>query len=104
MKRIDKPKIKLKKWIYLGPVSIQPGEFVKIAFVFGGAATLDRLQTRRNLTEFILFGIACGACFVLTARCPFRSWFLSRASFLLSGCYVCSRLQALEVEAATQPQ
>lgn len=54
-----------KNWIYLGPVSIQPGEFVKIAFVFGGAATLDRLQTRRNLTEFILFGIACGACFVL---------------------------------------
>ena len=25
-------------------------------------------------------------------------------SFLLSGCYVCSLLQALEVEAATQPQ
>lgn len=54
-----------KNWIYIGSFSIQPGEFVKIAFIFGGAATLDRLQTRRNLTEFILFGIACGACFVL---------------------------------------
>ncbi|MFR7477431.1 MAG: FtsW/RodA/SpoVE family cell cycle protein [Acutalibacteraceae bacterium] len=54
-----------KNWIYIGKFSIQPGEFVKIAFIFGGAATLDRLQTRRNLTEFIIFGIACGACFVL---------------------------------------
>lgn len=35
----------------------------------------------------------------LNARGSFFTMF-----FPLSGCYVCSRLQALEVEAATQPQ
>lgn len=33
-----------------------------------------------------------------------RGFFSARFFFPLSGCYVCSRLQALEVEAATQPQ
>ena len=46
-------------WISIGPVTVQPSEFVKVAYVFAGAATLDRLQTRRNLTGFLLLTGAC---------------------------------------------
>lgn len=48
-----------KSWIILGPLSVQPSEFVKIAFVFVGTSTLDRLQTRKNITEFLVFTVAC---------------------------------------------
>ena len=48
-----------KNWISLGPVSIQPSEFIKIAFVFVGTSTLDRLQTKKNITEFLFFAGAC---------------------------------------------
>lgn len=54
-----------KNWIFLGPVSIQPSELAKIVFIFAGAATLDKLQTTRNLTEFIVLTALCGACLVL---------------------------------------
>lgn len=48
-----------KNWIYIGPISIQPSEFIKIAFVFVGTSTLDRLQTKKNITEFLVFTGAC---------------------------------------------
>lgn len=48
-----------KNWLSLGKVSFQPSEFVKIAFVFAGAATLDRLFARRNLILFIAYSGAC---------------------------------------------
>lgn len=51
-----------KNWIVIGPVSFQPSELIKIAFIFVGASTLDRLQTKKNLTVFILFAGACLAC------------------------------------------
>lgn len=54
-----------KNWIFLGPVSIQPSELAKIAFIFAGASTLDKLQTTRNLTEFIVLTGLCGACLVV---------------------------------------
>lgn len=44
-----------KNWIDLGFISIQPSEFVKVAFIFAGAATLERLLTARNLTLFLAF-------------------------------------------------
>ncbi|MBR6812048.1 MAG: FtsW/RodA/SpoVE family cell cycle protein [Oscillospiraceae bacterium] len=51
-----------KNWIDLGFITIQPSEFVKIAFIFFGASTLDRLVTRRNLLVFIIFtGFCVGA-------------------------------------------
>ena len=43
-----------KNWIVLGPVSVQPSEFAKIAYIFVGASTLDVLQTKKSLTEFII--------------------------------------------------
>lgn len=46
-------------WIRLGPITLQPSEFVKIAYILVGASTLDRLQTRQNLLEFIIFSAVC---------------------------------------------
>lgn len=46
-------------WIELGPVSIQPSELVKVAFIFVGAATLDKLQTMHSITKYVIFSIAC---------------------------------------------
>lgn len=48
-----------KNWIYIGPVSIQPSEFVKLAFIYVGAATLDKLQSTRSLTAYVIFAVAC---------------------------------------------
>ena len=54
-----------KNWIFIGPISIQPSELAKIVFIFAGAATLDKLQTTRNLTEFIVLTALCGGYLVL---------------------------------------
>jgi len=48
-----------RRWIEIGGVSIQPAEFVKVAFIFAGAATLERLFTRRNLFLFIAYAGMC---------------------------------------------
>jgi len=42
------------RWIHIGGMSFQPVEFVKIALIFAGAATLERLFARRNLYAFIV--------------------------------------------------
>lgn len=56
-----------KNWIVIGDkISLQPSEFVKIIFVFVGAATLEKLQTAKNLYVFIGFSAACvGILFLL---------------------------------------
>lgn len=46
-------------WITIAGFSIQPSEIVKVAFIFVGAATLDKLQQTRNLTGYIIFAITC---------------------------------------------
>lgn len=48
-----------KNWIVIGGISLQPSEFVKIAFVFAGAATLDRLFAKRNLILFVGYTGMC---------------------------------------------
>lgn len=46
-------------WIEIGGISIQPSEIVKLAFVFVGAASLDKLQQTRSITKYIIFAVAC---------------------------------------------
>jgi len=49
------------RWINIAGMQFQPSEFVKIAIVFAGAATLERLFARRNLFVFIgLMGVCMG--------------------------------------------
>ena len=77
-----------KNWIAIGPITVQPSEFIKIAFIFAGASTLDKLQTKQNLTEFIIFsGICIGALFLMKdfgTACVFFITFLIIA-FMRSG-------------------
>ena len=54
-----------KNWIAIGPISFQPSELVKIAFILAGAATLDRLFAKRNLIFTILFSAYCVGCLAL---------------------------------------
>lgn len=79
-----------RNWISLGPISVQPSEFIKIAFVFVGASTLDRLQTAKNLTGFIGFSAICmGALFLMKdfgTACVFFVAFLIIA-FMRSGSF-----------------
>ena len=48
-----------KNWLYVAGFSVQPSEFVKIAYIYAGAATLDRLYAGRNLFLFIGFSAVC---------------------------------------------
>ena len=48
-----------QNWIDIHGISVQPSEMVKVAFVFVGASTLEKLQTAKNLTGFILFSAVC---------------------------------------------
>lgn len=46
-------------WLNLGGISIQPSELVKVAFIFAGAVTLEKLQSIRHLTMYIVFAAVC---------------------------------------------
>jgi len=53
-------------WITIGGISVQPSEFVKLAFIFVGAASLDKLQNARSLTKYLIFSFGCvGALFLM---------------------------------------
>lgn len=53
-------------WITVGGISVQPSELVKIAFIFVGAASLEKLQSTRSLTKYIIFSLGCvGALFLM---------------------------------------
>ena len=54
-----------KNWVAIGPITFQPSEFVKIAFILVGAATLDRLFAKRNLIFTALFSAYCVGCLAL---------------------------------------
>lgn len=55
-----------RNWIKIGSLSFQPSELVKVAFVFVGAATLEKLQTTRSLTTYLIFAVGCiGALFIM---------------------------------------
>lgn len=52
-------------WIQIGGMSIQPSELVKIAFIIAGAATLDELYEKGNLTIFMIFSGFCMGCLAI---------------------------------------
>ncbi len=54
-----------KNWLYIGGISIQPSELVKAVFIFVGAAALEKLQSNKSLTKFIIFAFACVGCLFL---------------------------------------
>lgn len=55
-----------RNWITIFGVTFQPSEFVKVAFIFVGAATLEKIQTSKNLYAFIAFSLVCvGALIVI---------------------------------------
>lgn len=75
-------------WISIGGISLQPSEIVKIIYIFIGANTLDRLQTKKNLFEFIIFSAVCVGLLALmgdfgTALIFFMTFLL--ISFIRSG-------------------
>lgn len=70
-----------KNWIYIGSVSIQPSEFVKLAFIYVGAATLDKLQSTRSLTWYVFFSVGCVG--LLGLMSDFGTALIYFATFLL---------------------
>ncbi len=52
-------------WVSIGNFSFQPSEIVKIAFIFVGAATLEKIQTSKNIRNYALFAIVCVALLFL---------------------------------------
>lgn len=54
-----------KNWIYIGGVSFQPSELVKLCFIFVGASSLHRIMTKRNMFLFIAYSAVICLCLVL---------------------------------------
>ena len=75
-------------WLIIGGISFQPSELVKLAFVWVGAATLDELFEKKNLTVFMIFSGFCLGCLAImgdfgTAMIFFVTFLV--ISFLRSG-------------------
>ena len=49
-------------WLEVGSLSVQPSEFVKIAFIFLGADTLENLYRQKNNLYYTIFAIFCLGC------------------------------------------
>ena len=77
-------------WLQIGGFSLQPSEFVKVAYVYVGAASLDRLYRGRNLFLFIAFSAVCVGALALmgdfgTALIFFATFLI--ISFMRSGSF-----------------
>ncbi len=69
-----------QNWIRIGPLSLQPSEFVKVAFILVGSTTLEKMQSSNHLTTFIAFFGICMAALALMGDlgtgCVFFATFL----------------------------
>lgn len=54
-----------RNWIYIGGISFQPSELVKLCFIFVGASSLHRIMTKRNMFLFIAYSAVVCLCLVL---------------------------------------
>lgn len=75
-------------WVVIGGISFQPSEFVKLAYIWVGAATMDELFQKKNSLIFMLFSGFCFICLALmgdfgTAAIFFVTFLV--ISFLRSG-------------------
>ena len=75
-------------WVVIGGLTFQPSEFVKLAFIWAGSASLDELLEKRNSLIFMLFSGFCFCCLALmgdfgTAMIFFVTFLV--ISFLRSG-------------------
>ena len=48
-----------RNWISIGGFSLQPSEFIKIAFIYVGATTLERMFRSKSILFFIGFSAIC---------------------------------------------
>lgn len=56
-----------KNWIFIGSLSVQPSEFVKLCFIFAGASTLQRIMTKRNMFLFLVYSaMICGGLVLMS--------------------------------------
>ena len=46
-------------WITIGGFSFQPSEIVKIAFIYVGAATLEKLQASKSIIKYYIYAVGC---------------------------------------------
>ena len=68
-------------WITIAGISVQPSEIVKVGFIFVGAASLDQLQTKKNLLGFLVFSALCVGALALMG--DFGTALIFFATFLL---------------------
>ncbi|MBR0412956.1 MAG: FtsW/RodA/SpoVE family cell cycle protein [Eubacterium sp.] len=54
-----------RNWITVAGVTFQPSEFVKVAFIFVGAATLEKIQTSKNIIAYIVYSLICVGSLVI---------------------------------------
>ena len=52
-------------WVEIGGFSFQPSELIKLAFIWVGAASLDKLFEKKNSIIFMLFSGFCFCCLAL---------------------------------------
>lgn len=70
-----------RNWIEIAGFSLQPSEFVKIVYIYTGAAALDKLFTSRNVITFIVFSAICVGALALMS--DFGSAVVFFAAFLV---------------------
>ncbi len=52
-------------WVRIGGLTLQPSELVKLAYIWGSAATLDELMEKKNTLIFMGFSVFCFGCLAL---------------------------------------